>query len=333
MNGIFTFGLLSRSPAQQDSLWWSSFYKISPDSADATARPQMCSFIKQLVKKKIIKGRNQLSSNPFRKDKLISCKGASDDDIHMMCSMKGQPKRIKVWCKRIWEVLVWDRYPNLCLKTSNLESWLMKSIAVIVSYCVSSSTLCRYSKYLKRYRRADFTFMKFHLKTSFGVFAIDVGVTPNGICIHHSSWINCQSGATTLSSHTDALLRSRLKFIMHPFIYSGSGNWGARNVSRGVVLLNKPHQGYHCVQVWILVEHSSEHYECIPPFLCFFFLFFYLAKLPLMQQDLWASCYRQRGSDEGESAIQIKWLNSLGCYTLSTWRRHPDLFWFQSINL
>lgn len=86
------------------------------------------------------------------------------------------------------------------------------------------------------------------------------------------------------------------------------------------MLLNKLHQVFHWVQVWILVKHSSEHYKCIPPFFFFFF-----AMLPLMQRDLGASCYRQQGSNEGESAIHIKWVNSLGRYMLLTWRR-PSWF-------
>lgn len=69
-------------------------YSFSGDATDAVARTQTSSSKKQLLK--ILQGRNQLSSNPFRKDKLISSKGPRDFDIHTMCSMKGQPERIKV---------------------------------------------------------------------------------------------------------------------------------------------------------------------------------------------------------------------------------------------
>lgn len=51
----------------------------------------------------------------------------------------------------------------------------------------------------------------------------------------------------------------------------------------------------------------------------------FLAKLPVMRQDLWAPGCRQQGDDEGEAATQIKWLDSLECCTLST-RRTPSWF-------
>lgn len=130
------------------------------------------------------------------------------------------------------EVLVCNWYLNLALKTSNLALWLMKSIAVALLGVIVS------------------------LAKPFVDFS--------------NIWINCQSGATTLSSHTDTLLRSIRSQWQSLLSYGRSGNWGTRIVSLAVVLLNKLHQGFYWVQVLIVAEHSSEHDKCIPPLFCFF---------------------------------------------------------------
>lgn len=88
-------------------------YSFSAD-ASAAAKPQIYSYIKQLLK--ILQGRSQLSCNPFRKDKLISFKGPCDFDIHTMCSMKGQPEHIKVLRNLRSQIFMRDQYLNVYLK-------------------------------------------------------------------------------------------------------------------------------------------------------------------------------------------------------------------------
>lgn len=93
----------------------------------------------------------------------------------------------------------------------------------------------------------------------------------------------------------------------------GFGNWAARI------------EGHCCCGVtewtasgvsliWNAVEFSCERCRCNPQ------SHFLVRQQPLMQQDLWGPCYRQRGGDEGEAATRIKWLDSLECCTLSAWR-------------
>lgn len=92
MNGIFPFDLLSRSDRESVNVL---FYKSAG---------------KIIII--IIQRRHQLSSNPLRNDRLISCKGGSHGDIHI----KGAPEHIKAGRKRRGEGLGVQSMAPICFE-------------------------------------------------------------------------------------------------------------------------------------------------------------------------------------------------------------------------